>query len=158
MRIRLERKLSSCPKLLRCTVCDRMFEVGKIRALLHNDEGFIQGDFCPECMKLSVETIQHKIREQAMLLLEQTDDSDGKISPQSRAMELLECSTEELKFPSFYHWLLARLDVFSSASPALKAAESELYDRGYGRQSRQAQSRKWRSRLWMFFEKDESEK
>lgn len=158
MRIRLERKLSSCPYHLRCSVCDRMFGSGKVRTLLHNDEGFIQGDICPECMKLSVETIQHKIRERAMLLLEETDDSGGTtFSPQARAMELLDCSTENVKYPQFYHWWLVQLEIFSRTSSAAKnVTVTETWD--YKERSRKAQERNWRERLRTFFEKDESEK
>ena len=158
MRIRLERKLSSCPHHLRCSVCDRMFESGKVRTLLHNDEGFIQGDICPECMKLSVETIQHNIRERAMLLLEETDDSGGTtFSPQARAMELLDCSTENVKYPQFYHWWLVQLEIFSRTSSAAKnVTATENWN--YRERSRKAQERNWRERLRTFFEKDESEK
>ena len=158
MRIRLERKLSSCPHRLRCVVCDRMFESGKVRTLLHNDEGFIQGDICSECMKLSVETIQHRIRERAMLLLEETDDSGGTtFSPQARAMELLDCSTEKVKYPQLYHWWLAQLEIFSRTSDVknVRPAIENWQCRG---QSRKAQERSWRERLRIFFEKDESEK
>ena len=158
MRIRLERKLSSCPHHLRCSVCDRMFESGKVRTLLHNDEGFIQGDICPECMKLSVEAIQHNIRERAMLLLEETDDSGGTtFSPQARAMELLDCSTENVKYPQFYHWWLVQLEIFSRTSSAAKnVTATENWN--YRERSRKAQERNWRERLRTFFEKDESEK
>lgn len=159
MRIRLERKLSSCPYRLRCAVCDRMFESGKVRTLLHNDEGFIQGDICPECMKLSVETIQHKIRERAMLLLEETEDisSGATFSPQARAMELLDCSTENVQYPQFYHWWLAKLELFSHTSAA-KNVSPAIEHWNYRKRSRKAQERSWRERLRTFFEKNESEK
>ncbi|WP_146149863.1 hypothetical protein [Chroococcidiopsis sp. CCALA 051] len=158
MRIRLERKLSSCPHHLCCTVCDRMFESGRVRTLLHNDEGFIQGDICPECMRLSVETIQHKIRERAMLLLEETDDSSNTtFSPQARAMELLDCSTENVKYPQFYDWWLVQLEIFSrKSSDARNVTGIENWE--YKGRSRKAQDRSWRERLRTFFEKDESEK
>lgn len=157
MRIRLERKLSSCPHYLRCTVCDRLFESGHVRTLLHNDEGFIQGDICLECMKLSVETVQHKIRERAMLLLEETDDSGGRtFSPQARAMELLDCSTESIKYPQFYHWWLVQLEIFSGKSSTKNVTAIESWN--YRGRSRKAQDRSWRERLRTFFEKDESEK
>lgn len=159
MRIRLERKLSSCPHHLRCAVCDRMFESGKVRTLLHNDEGFIQGDICLECIKLSVETVQHKIRERAMLLLEETDDSScTTFSPQARAIELLDCSTENVKYPQFYHWWLAQLEIFSHTSSDAKNVNPAIENWNYRGRSRKAQYRGWRQRLRTFFEKDESEK
>jgi hypothetical protein len=159
MRIRLERKLSSCPHRLRCTVCDRMFESGKVRTLLHNDEGFIQGDICPECIKLSVATVQHKLRERAMLLLEETEESGGTtLSPQARAMELLDSSTEDIKHPRFYHWWLAQLEIFSQTSSNAKHVHPAIEHWNYRRRSRRAQERSWRERLRTFFEKDESEK
>ncbi|PSB41380.1 hypothetical protein DSM107010_02610 [Chroococcidiopsis cubana SAG 39.79] len=135
-----------------------MFESGRVRTLLHNDEGFIQGDICPECMRLSVETIQHKIRERAMLLLEETDDSSNTtFSPQARAMELLDCSTENVKYPQFYHWWLVQLEIFSrKSSDARNVTGIENWE--YKGRSRKAQDRSWRERLRTFFEKDESEK
>ncbi|OWY69185.1 hypothetical protein B7486_21795 [cyanobacterium TDX16] len=135
-----------------------MFESGRVRTLLHNDEGFIQGDICPECMRLSVETIQHKIRERAMLLLEETDDSGNTtFSPQARAMELLDCSTENVKYPQFYHWWLVQLEIFSrKSSDARNVTGIENWE--YKGRSHKVQDRSWRERLRTFFEKDESEK
>jgi hypothetical protein len=105
-------------------------------------------------MKLSVETIQHKIRERAMLLLEETDDSGGtNFSPQARAMELLDCSTENVKYPPFYHWWLAQLEIFSGTSSDAKNVSPAMEHYNY-----RARSRGWRERWRMFFEKNESEK
>jgi hypothetical protein len=110
-------------------------------------------------MKLSVETIQHKIRERAMLLLEETDDGGGTtFSPQARAMELLECSIENVKYPKFYQWWLAQLEILSHPSSGEKSDNPALEDWRYRGRSRKAQYRSWRARLWTFFEKDESEK
>ncbi|PSB62785.1 hypothetical protein C7B79_16520 [Chroococcidiopsis cubana CCALA 043] len=109
-------------------------------------------------MRLSVETIQHKIRERAMLLLEETDDSSNTtFSPQARAMELLDCSTENVKYPQFYHWWLVQLEIFSrKSSDARNVTGIENWE--YKGRSRKAQDRSWRERLRTFFEKDESEK
>jgi hypothetical protein len=136
-----------------------MFESGKVRTLLHNDEGFIQGDICLKCMKLSVETVQHKIRERAMLLLEETDDSGGTtFSPQSRAMELLDCSTENVKYPQFYHWWLVQIEICSRTSSDAKNVSPAIENWNCRGRSRKAQERSWRERWRTFFEKDELEK
>lgn len=63
MKIQLERKLTTCPNRLRCTVCDRAFEVSKIR-------------YC------------------------------------------LETSTENIKFPTFYQWLIKHLNILPRKSQA----------------------------------------
>ena len=70
MKIKLDRKLTSCPDILRCIICRQAFKVSIIRPLLYNDRGLIQGDICSQCLKLKAEEIKQRIREQAMLLME----------------------------------------------------------------------------------------
>ncbi|HCF26692.1 MAG TPA: hypothetical protein DEV81_05675 [Cyanobacteria bacterium UBA11049] len=124
MKIKLDRKLTSCPDRLRCTICRQAFKVSIIRALLYNDKGLIQGDVCSQCLKLKAEEIKQKIREQAMLLMELPElYIFSTISSQERALELLECSTEKVKFPSFYQWLIKKIEV-SQESRQLEATKS----------------------------------
>ncbi len=135
MKIKLDRKLTSCPDHLRCTICRQAFKVSIIRALLYNDRGLIQGDLCSKCLKLKAEEIKQKIREQAMLLMELPElYSFSTISSQERGLELLECSTEKVKFPSFYQWLIKKIEV-PQASGQLEATKSIL-NCTYGRRSR----------------------
>lgn len=51
MKIQLERTLSTCPSHIKCVACSQPFEVGKIRSLLYDRSGLIQGDLCPDCAK-----------------------------------------------------------------------------------------------------------
>lgn len=114
MKIQLERKLTTCPNRLQCTVCDRLFEVSRIRALLYSDRSFIQGDICPKCMQLKAEQIQQKLRDRAMMLMEEPF-CDPSTSPHE-ALELLETSTEDIKFPTFYQWLIKHLNILPRKS------------------------------------------
>lgn len=109
MKIQLERKLTTCPNQLRCAVCDRPFEASNIRALLYSDRSFIQGDICPKCLQLKAEQIQQKLRERAMILIEEPFCAPST-SPHE-ALELLETSTENIKFPTFHQWLIKRLEL-----------------------------------------------
>lgn len=145
MKIKLDRKLTSCPDRLRCIICRQVFKVSIIRTLLYNDKGLIQGDICSQCLKLRAEEIKQRIREQAMLLMEIPElYSFSTISSQERALELLECSTEKVKFPSFYQWLIRKIEVFQE-SGQLEATSPSL-NCTYAK----------RSRLQIFFDgKDE---
>lgn len=135
MKIKLDRKLTSCPDRLRCIICRQAFKVSIIRALVYNDRGLIQGDICSQCLNLKAEEIKQRIREQAMLLMEIPElYSFSTISSQERALELLECSTEKVKFPSFYQWLIKKIEV-SQASGQLEATKS-IPNYTYGRRSR----------------------
>jgi len=122
MRIKLERKLETCPPQLSCTVCRQRFEVHKIRTLLFNDAGLLQGDICSECRKLKSSTIRSKMREQASLLMQYPElNGSGLLSARERALELLETSQEEVRFPTFYHWWFKKIEVFSGESQELEA-------------------------------------
>ncbi len=122
MRIRLERKLKTCPSQLLCTVCRQKFEVQKIRTLLFNDAGLLQGDICSECRELRSSTIRERMREQACLLMEYPElNCSSLLSGKERALELLEASQEEVRFPTFYHWWLKKIEVFSEESQELEA-------------------------------------
>jgi hypothetical protein len=60
MKIQLERALPNCPSHLTCVACFQQFEVEKIRALLYNHVGLIQGDLCHICR--SAEDLQQKLQ------------------------------------------------------------------------------------------------
>jgi hypothetical protein len=122
MKIQLERKLASCPHKLACTVCYQWFEVGKIRALLYNNKGLLQGDMCPECLKLTASNVRARLRERASLLLQNPELSDPyHASARDRALELLQAAQEDLKQPSVLDWWLKKLEIFSEESQELEA-------------------------------------
>lgn len=114
MKIQLEQKLISCPDYLRCKVCRQVFEVSTMRAILYNNQGLIQGDICPECIKLKAEEIKQRLRDQAMLLMEKPElCSTRTISADELVLELLECSNENVKFPTFYHKFVKKIEIIS---------------------------------------------
>lgn len=155
MKIVLERKLKFCPNHLRCIVCCQLFEVGRIRSILYNDQRLIQGDICSECLKLSAEEIKQNMREYAMLLMEKPELCNSPTrSHHELALELLESSTEELKLPNFFQWLIKKLQVFSQSSQELEVARWRLLKDTCGRRSRPVQQKE-RSRLQIFDEDEE---
>ena len=122
MRICLERKLTTCPRQLLCTVCRQKFEVHKLRKLLYNDAGLLQGDVCSECTELRPSAIRSKMREHASLLMHYPElNSSSLISARDRALELLEASQEAVKFPTFYQWWFKKIELFSEESQAPEA-------------------------------------
>ncbi len=122
MRICLERKLKTCPRHLLCTVCRQKFEVHKLRKLLYNDAGLLQGDVCSECTELRPSAIRSKMQEQASLLMHYPElNGSSLISARDRALELLEASQESVRFPTFYQWWFKKLELFSEESQALEA-------------------------------------
>ncbi len=127
MRIRLERKLETCPHQLSCTVCRQRFEVRKIRTLLYNDAKLLQGDICSECIALRPSEIRSKMREQASLLRQYPElNGSSLLSARERALELLEASQEEVRFPTFYDWWFKKIEVFSEESQELEATRLGL--------------------------------
>ncbi len=127
MKIKLERKLETCPHHLSCTVCRQRFEVGKIRTLLYNNARLLQGDICSECTALRSSEIRSKMLEQASLLLQYPElNGSSLLSAKARALELLEASQEEVRFPTFYHWWFKKIEVFSEESQELEATRSRL--------------------------------
>jgi hypothetical protein len=137
MRIRLERKLKTCPDQLVCTVCHEPFFTGKIRTLLYNDRGFIQGDICPVCIKLKATEIRKKMREQASLLMQQPVTCVVQtLSCHDRAIELLEASQELITFPTFLHWWLKKIEILSEESQELEADRLKLKQCQHSERSR----------------------
>jgi hypothetical protein len=111
MKIHLEHRLSSCPPKLRCTVCQQVFTVGRIRSLLLNNRGLIQGDVCPDCVHLPSNEIRLLLADQARLMLEQPSLFQPQVaSPEALALELFEASQEEVKFPTLYQWFVKTIE------------------------------------------------
>ncbi|MGV0025632.1 hypothetical protein [Phormidesmis priestleyi] len=132
MRICLERKLTTCPDQLVCTVCREPFFTGKIRTLLYSDRRLLQGDICSVCLKLSATGIRKKMREQASLLMQQPAACFVQTIPcHDRAIELLEASQEDVRFPTFLQWWLKKLEILSEESQELEAARLRAKRRSY---------------------------
>jgi hypothetical protein len=123
MKIQLERKLSSCPRQLTCVVCHEPFWAGNIRSLLYNDANLIQGDVCATCMKLETSDFQKTLRNQANRLIQESTLNPTRADFfQSRAIELLEASEENLKWPLFFHWILKKIEILREETQELEAS------------------------------------
>jgi hypothetical protein len=123
MKIRLESKHESCPERLQCLVCDRTFPTNKIRTLVYNDRGLLQGDICPDCLQLKSEKIKYKLREKALLMLTKRVRSNIKQSSlKPQAMELLALSQEKIKLPNFWQWLIKKMSIASEEYQEIEAA------------------------------------
>lgn len=137
MKVQLERRLPSCPEQLDCVICHQKFIVPRIRRLLCNDEGLIQGDLCPHCLKLKTAAIQDKLRQQSGQLLQQANHDRGQsLSLRQRGLELLTLSQESLTRPSLYTWLSKRLEVLSQETQELEAARLGLQSCTCGQRSK----------------------
>ncbi|WP_404788828.1 hypothetical protein [Altericista sp. CCNU0014] len=136
MKIHLERKLSSCPDRIPCTVCHELFWVPDIRALLYSDNNLLQGDVCPECVKLSASKFQQKLRNQANRFVQEAFTHPERSDAfHARAVELLETSEEKIKFPTFLQWSIKKIQIFCEESRELEAARLGLDRYGCGGRS-----------------------
>lgn len=126
MKIQLDRKLTTCPKKLICTVRNTAFEVGNIRLLLYTDRGFLLGDISPECLKLSSSEIRTKLRERACAMLQ--EDNPDRDSQRDSALELLQAAQEHVRFPSAVDWWFKKFEIFSEESQEVEATRSGLSD------------------------------
>ena len=125
MKIQLEHRLSSCPHKLRCTTCRQVFAVGRIRPLLINDSNRIQGDLCPQCVRLPTDEVRAILVEQVWLMLEQPQMFQHQVeSPEILALELFEASLEDLEMPSFYQWLVKTVENRLFVNPAQDSAKT----------------------------------
>jgi predicted amidophosphoribosyltransferase len=132
MKIHLERKLSSCPDRMTCTVCHESFWTREIRTLLYSDNNLIQGDVCPECTQLSAAKFQQKLRNQANRFVQEAFAHPERYDAfHTRAVELLETSEEKIKFPTFLHWLVKKIQIFSEESRELEVTRLGLDRYGY---------------------------
>lgn len=129
MKIRLDRKLPTCPNKLRCTVTNTTFEVGNIRILLYSNNGLLLGDLAPDCLKLSSSEIRSQLREQACALLQQEEPFDPDLySSRDRALELLQAAQEDVKFPTAFDWWMKKFEIFSEESQEMEATRTGLSD------------------------------
>jgi hypothetical protein len=84
---------------------------GRIRALLLNNRGLIQGDVCSECVHLPSNEIRLLLADQARLMLEQPSLFQPQVeAPDAVALALFEASQEEVKFPSLYQWFVKTIE------------------------------------------------
>jgi hypothetical protein len=113
MKIKLERKLSSCPDSLRCTVCHQLFDVGKLRSLLYSDRGLLLGDTCPVCFKKEADEIQFALRQRGNWMMAPGSGTGMQtIATHRQALELVEISAEDVEFPVKYQLWLKWLEVW----------------------------------------------
>jgi hypothetical protein len=137
MKIKLERKLITCPNSLNCKVCHQTFEVGQLRTLLYSDRGLLIGDVCPRCMKREVPEIQRLLKQQGSLLMAPSQSRGAQtIASYQQALELLEISAEEIKFPTFYQRWLKRIEIFVQETQELETARFRLSSRIIEQRSR----------------------
>jgi hypothetical protein len=122
MKIKLERKLSSCPDSLSCTVCHQRFGAGKLRSLLYSDRGFLLGDVCPQCFRKEANEIQSALRQQGnWMMVPIKGVGVPTIATHRQALELVEISAENVEFPMRYQLWLKRLEVLIEENQELEA-------------------------------------
>jgi hypothetical protein len=137
MKFELERKLPTCPDTLSCVVCRQCFDARRIRTLLRSDRGLVIGDICPACSKLEAKAIKQTLREQANQLMSQPKGKGAQtLSFHKQALELLEVSTETVKFPTFYQRLLKQIEIFAQESQELESARFNLSNSAAKQRSR----------------------
>jgi len=127
MKIQLERKLTHHPYQLACAVCCQPFAVPQIRSLLFTDRGWLQGDVCPNCLKLGTEGIRQTMRDRAILLNKQSEyQQSNTIAVNQLATELMTCAQETVKFPSLWQWWFRWWEVLQAETVALETARWHL--------------------------------
>jgi hypothetical protein len=135
MKIKLERKLTSCPRSLRCKVCSQIFEVGKLRNLLYTDRGLLMGDVCPQCFRKEAHEIQHLLKQQGNWMMEPRKGvgaqtrcfaDTARVATYRHALELVELAAEPVEFPVLYQLWLKRIEIFMEEN---QEAESARFQR-----------------------------
>jgi hypothetical protein len=141
MKIKLERKLFSCPDRLNCLVCRQPFQSGKLRNLLWSDRTsehrqLLLGDLCPTCVTQGEAPIQKSLRMEANRSLKPTPERGvptvlgSAIASHRQALELLLIADEAVQFPSRGERWLKHLELFVQESQELEAARFDLGSRG----------------------------
>jgi hypothetical protein len=136
MKIKLERKLFSCPDRLNCIVCRQPFQSGKLRNLLWSDRTtehrqLLLGDLCPTCMTQGEAPIQKSLRMEANRSLHPTPErSVPTIASHRQALEFLIIADEAVQFPTRGERWLRYLELFVQESQELEAARFDLGHRG----------------------------
>jgi hypothetical protein len=123
MKIQIDRTPKFFPDQINCVACQKLFPVERFRNLLYSDRSLLQGELCPECAKSNAAIIQAKIKEQAWLLLQNSQllKSDS-IFIGVRVAELLAISQETVKFPSFWQLWRKKLAIWRAESCELQQA------------------------------------
>ncbi len=123
MRIKLERTLASCPHEMSCIVCNQKFRTPKIRALLYGDASLLQGDVCPDCLRLKATIFHQKLQEQAdRLILKSMAYPAQSDALYEQAIELFATAEEPIQYPTIFHWVLKKIAIFAEESQELEAA------------------------------------
>lgn len=137
MKIQIQRKPKFFPEQVNCVACRQIFPTQRILNLLYSDRGLLQGEICPECAKSNSADIQAKIKEQAWLLLQNSQllKSDS-ILMSERVSEILATSQEIVEFPSFWQLWFKKLAIWRDASADLQQARFVL-TKGYFHKSQQ---------------------
>jgi hypothetical protein len=129
MKIQLEQQLPSCPRQLNCCVCGQNFTAPKIRSLLCNDAGLIQGDVCGHCLKVPARAIKRRIVARSISLQLQADQDEARsLQFRQQAFDLLLLSQENLTLPNFYTWLCKRWEILSEETRELEAARFGFHE------------------------------
>jgi hypothetical protein len=137
MKIQLERRLPSCPATLPCTVCHQPFTVNSIRTLLYSNHGWLKGDVCPHCLKLSPDKFKQLLWAQSARLLELPSPGPSQtLLRHQESLECLELSQEDLHRPTGWHWWLKRLAIFAQESQELEATRLGLHSSNSPQRSR----------------------
>jgi hypothetical protein len=127
MKIQLERKLSSCPNRLTCSVCCQPFPVTQIRSLLFTNSGWLRGDVCAHCLRLGPTGVRETLQERAILLKRQSEfQHSNTIAIHQLATELMTCSQETVQFPSLVQWWLKWWEVWTDHTVELETARLGL--------------------------------
>ena len=94
------------------------------------------GDVCPNCLKLTATTLKRSLRTRANHLMAQPKGRGAAtISSHQLALELLEVSTEEVRFPPIYQRFLKYLERFVQDSRSLEEARFSLSYRDLAQRS-----------------------
>lgn len=138
MKVELERKLTACPEQLHCVVCQSRFPSPRIRNILYNDRGLIQGDICPSCLKLKPQEIKQSLLQQSQQLMKKATLIGGSAAIDSfkQALERQELAQEDLKLPTRYARGLKWLEVLSQETQELEAARLGMSNCRCGKRSR----------------------
>jgi hypothetical protein len=137
MKIQLEHKLISCPEQLSCVVCQQHFYTPTIRSLLTNDQGLIQGDVCPACLRLTPDEIKHRLRERALhSITHRRSRNATTLAAQEFALDLLRASNEPFRLPGWWPWLQARLQGLLSMPEEGNLNHFQLSEAAWSQRSR----------------------
>lgn len=100
---------------------------GTLTIKSNDDTDKANGDICCKCLKLTANAIKQEILLSPNLLSNQPNLASSRtISPPELVLELLECAVEDVKFPTFYQWLIKKIEVFSQEYQEIEAARFSL--------------------------------